>query len=386
MTKTNTNSRKKGPLIKNKKLRKVLHTILVTLGLILIVIISYLLYVFTSFYRQPDNLSLTPFSKSGQVNEETGSVSGPQSIHTDETYSILTYNVGFGAYTPDYSFFMDGGKSSWAESKEVLNQTLDGLAATISGIDPDFVLLQEVDEDGTRSYHVDEVSFFEQNLSYENYVFAQNYDSAFLFYPITEPHGANRSGIVTGTHTGITSALRRSLPIASSVKKILDYDRCYSITRIPVDSSDGNRELVIFNVHMSAYGTDASVREGQFSMLAEDMQKEYLAGNYVICGGDFNHNLRQGGSENAPDWAQPFPREALPTGMTVAFDDENAELNIAHDSCRNADKAYDPASSFTVLADGFLVSDNVDVLKYESKDLGYAYSDHDPVVMEFVLK
>ena len=225
MTKTNTNSRKKGPLIKNKKLRKVLHTILVTLGLILIVIISYLLYVFTSFYRQPDNLSLTPFSKSGQVNEETGSVSGPQSIHTDETYSILTYNVGFGAYTPDYSFFMDGGKSSWAESKEVLNQTLDGLAATISGIDPDFVLLQEVDEDGTRSYHVDEVSFFEQNLSYENYVFAQNYDSAFLFYPITEPHGANRSGIVTGTHTGITSALRRSLPIASSVKKILDYDR-----------------------------------------------------------------------------------------------------------------------------------------------------------------
>ncbi len=60
-------------------------------------------------------------------------------------------------------------------------------------------------------------------------------------------------------------------------------------------------------------------------------------------------------------------------------------INIEHDSCRNADEAYNPDTTFTVLADGFIVSDNIEVVYYESIDLQYAYSDHDPVIMEFRL-
>ena len=36
--------------------------------------------------------------------------------------------------------------------------------------------------------------------------------------------------------------------------------------------------------------------------------------------------------------------------------------------------------------DGFIVSDNVEVRSYRHVDTGYLYSDHDPVLMEFVLK
>ena len=86
----------------------------------------------------------------------------------------------------------------------------------------------------------------------------------------------------------IESTLRRSLPISESFSKFLDLDRCYAISRIAV--SDG-KELVIFNVHLSAYGADAEVLEGQRSMLFADMQREYEAGNYVIAGGDFNHDM-----------------------------------------------------------------------------------------------
>ena len=43
---------------------------------------------------------------------------------------------------------------------------------------------------------------------------------------------------------------------------------------------------------MSAYGNSDAIREGQIRMLSEDMQKEYEAGNYVLCGGDFNHDLK----------------------------------------------------------------------------------------------
>lgn len=41
-----------------------------------------------------------------------------RNLQQKKEYSALTYNIGFGAYTPDFSFFMDGGKFSWAKSKD----------------------------------------------------------------------------------------------------------------------------------------------------------------------------------------------------------------------------------------------------------------------------
>lgn len=43
---------------------------------------------------------------------------------------------------------------------------------------------------------------------------------------------------------------------------------------------------------MSAYGNSDAIREAQIRMLSADMEKEYEAGNYVLCGGDFNHDLK----------------------------------------------------------------------------------------------
>ena len=373
MSKANKNKESKKPLSKK---RLALRIVLCTLGAVILIVAGYLLYVVVSYKRVPDNQVLSV---------DVVDVADPY-IETDTTYRIISYNIGFGAYTPDYSFFMDGGKSSWAKSESALNENLSAMTAWLCGQEPDFALFQEVDVDGTRTYHVNELSYLEDNLLFSNYAFAQNFDSAFLFYPLTEPHGANKSGILTGSNVAITSALRRSLPVSDSFSKLVDLDRCYSISRIPV--SDG-KELVLFNVHLSAYGSDESVREGQLGMLTADLQAEYDKGNYIICGGDFNHNLRIGGSEKAPDWALPFPREKLPSCMTIAFDllngQEGSGLFIDHNSCRNADEPYDPNTTFTVMADGFIVSDNVRVISYESVDLGYAYSDHDPVLMEFEL-
>lgn len=64
----------------------------------------------------------------------------------------------------------------------------------------------------------------------------------------------------------------------------MDLDRCYSVSRIP---ADGGKELVVYSVHMSAYGNSDEIREGQTSMLFNDMKEERQKGNYVICGGDF---------------------------------------------------------------------------------------------------
>ena len=53
---------------------------------------------------------------------------------------------------------MDGGKSSWAKSKKSVISTVNGAGELVKSYDPDFALIEEVDLNSTRSYHVNEYS------------------------------------------------------------------------------------------------------------------------------------------------------------------------------------------------------------------------------------
>lgn len=358
-------------------MKKTLKRIGIVIILLLVAFFAYAAYVFGTFYRLPDKLTL-------EVNRN-----GSNSYFEDEKmveagkyYWIMTYNIGFGAYRDDYSFFMDGGKSSWAKDEESVIAGVCGMAEIINSVNTDFVLLQEVDVDGTRSYHVNELELLNQFVKGYYYTYAQDYDSPFLFFPPWEPHGANESGIVTYSRSEITDTMRRSLPVSESFSKLVDLDRCYSISRIPM--ADG-RNLCIYNIHMSAYGSNDEIREGQLAMLYEDMEADYKKGNYVICGGDFNHNLKADNDENTPEWAYPFPKESLPEGFRLAIDSAKAE-DIAHNSCRSAEKPYNEETTYTVTLDGFIVSDNISVNYYANMDWSYELSDHDPVIMQFRLE
>lgn len=377
---------------KAKKVIKITGIILLAL---VIVLAAYIIYLYASYHRIPDNQEL-------QVEEISQNTEAGNELTTEKNYSAFTYNIGFGAYTPDFSFFMDGGKSSWAKSKDSVKETIKGAGELVASKDPDFALVQEIDLDATRSYHVNEYSILKENIPAYNCVFAQNYDSAFLFYPFTQPHGKSKAGLALFSKYPITGSLRRSFPISTSFTKFFDLDRCYSISRVPVDNG---KELVIFELHMSAYGNSDAIREGQIRMLSEDMQKEYEAGNYVICGGDFNHDLKaadtqskasdasnntqtdSGDSAEPESWTYPFPRSELPEHFSFCLDQlSEDEKNNLWNSARNADMEYVPGETYTVTLDGFIISDNVECTKYENVNTGYSYSDHDPVYMEFQLK
>ncbi len=346
---------------------------LLILALVLAVILVYVGYVFLSYSRIPDNVRL-PVEGDAEAVARTGVV-----------YTAVSYNVGFGAYTPDFTFFMDGGTQSWAASRESVVRCIDGAAQTAKSFSPDLVLFQEVDTDSTRSYHVDQAAQLRGAFPGWDSVAAVNYHSAFLMYPLTQPHGASNSCLLTESAFDITSSLRRSLPISTGFAKLLDLDRCYSISRIPVENG---RELVVVNVHLSAYGTDAAQGDAQLTMLMEDLRAEYEKGNYVVCGGDFNHDFTRvsreqlnPGTEAIFSWCQPFPDEVIPAGIRKCGD--YAEGLVA--STRNTDIPYGP-DSFTVVLDGFLTSDNVTVSYVQNMDTGFEYSDHNPVVLRFSLE
>lgn len=342
---------------------------------LLVIVIVYVSYVLISYSRIDDNTQV-----------EVRGAAAASSAEVGREYTALSYNIGFGAYTPDFTFFMDGGTQSWASSKESVIDCTDGDIGLLRDKKVDFALLQEVDTDSTRSYHVDQSQMIRDAFDGCSSAFAVNYHSAFLFWPLLQPHGASNSGLLTISDVQISSALRRSLPISRGLKKFLDLDRCYSISRIPVSNG---RELVIINVHLSAYGTDAEIQKGQLDMLSADMRAEYEKGNYVICGGDFNHDFLGNSKEifnktvgEQYQWAAPFPDELLPEHFSKATDYASG---VTVPSCRNCDKPYGP-DCFVVTVDGFIVSDNIDVTFVDVLDMQFRYSDHNPVMLRFKLK
>ena len=339
--------------------KRLLKFVLFLVLAVVLIVVGYFAYVLIQYDRIDDKVSLDVLDNDKAIDD---------AVTIGETYTIVTQNIGFGAYLQDFTFFMDGGTESWGRSKEEVIWAVNEAGDKVKSLNPDFALIQEVDFNSTRSYHINEKDLLDEKFSDYASVAAINYHSAFLMYPFNKPHGASNSEIVTYSKYDITSSLRRSLPISTSLSKLLDLDRCYSITRIP--TSNG-KELVLFNVHLSAYGSNDEIRTGQMTMLFSDMQAEYEKGNYCVCGGDFNHDFTgdstqklNGGSSVSFGWAMPFPIDILNEydGLMRATSYKDDEVLP---TCRNCDVPYEKGN-FTIIVDGFLVSKNVEVVYLEN--------------------
>ena len=351
--------------------KRILKILCIVMATIILVVLSYLLYVVLSYHRVGDNLTL----------EIEGDAENIASVNTE--ISLLTYNIGFGAYSADYSFFMDGGEHSRALSKEAVLDNINGVMDVIANENCDLILLQEVDTDGTRSYHVNQKNLISEKYPRFDQVFAENYDSPYFLYPIHEPIGANKSGILTLSRFNINSSIRRSLPVENSLSKYFDLDRAYSVSFI---KTDNGKKLVIYNVHLSAYTSDGTIADDQLKMLSEDMQAQYEKGNYIIVAGDFNKDLLGDSSkyfkrsEGEYNWAAALNNNLLPQGIK-SYSGTNAP------SCRNAEAPFKgDGTDFVLSVDGALVSENIEVISCETVDTSFAYSDHNPVKLKFVLK
>lgn len=366
------------------------------LGLVFVTAVSYVSYVLIQYNRIEDNLKLDIEQKS--TNEFV--------LDADKTYSVSTYNIGFGAYRPDFSFFMDKGvqsdgiivkgKSARAKSKESVIEATNGVVSQIQGEDVDFALYQEVDTSSDRSWHVNQHEMISEAFSSYDTVFANNYHSAYLFYPFYEPIGKSNSGLTTLSKYKMDEAIRYSFPLSKKLDKFFDLDRCFSATRFNI--ADG-KDFVLVNMHMSAYDKGGVIRAKQIEKLCLFFEEEVAKGNYVIVGGDFNHDLLaenpkfQYNEENPqpewknfsqlrPDWVANINyEEDITDSMNIATSD-NAP------TCRGADLPYlgNEDVLYKSVIDGFIVSDNIEVVSIINIDNGFEYSDHQPVKMEFKFK
>ena len=365
-----------------KALKRVLKVLGVIILVAVLVVAAYIVYLLLTYNRIADHEPM-------KVDNDATTV-----LVAGKEYKASTYNIGFGAYTPDFTFFMDEGimvdgthtvgEHSRAVSKESVIACTEGAISVMKDLDCDFMLFQEVDTDSTRSYQVNQKAMIEQAFPNLGSAFASNFHSAFLAYPIPEMHGIVNAGLLTLSSAHVAEAERRSYPVDDSFPtKFFDLDRCFTVERMPVDNG---KELVLINSHMSAYDEGGKIRAQQLALFKGVLAEEYAKGNYVIAGGDWNHALCNSAElypsqQLVPPWVSLFSESDLPAGFTVVRADNLEDVA----TCHGEDIPYEKGVTYEVTIDGFFVSDNVEATAH-NVDTKYLYSDHNPVTLTFKLK
>lgn len=198
--------------------------------------------------------------------------------------------------------------------------------------------------------------------------------------------GSVKSGILTLSQFKQKDTKRISLlgsyqwPIS-----IFQLNRCIMVNRYGL--KDSNNELVLINIHLSAFDRGGVLRKQQMEFLKNLINNEYKKGNYVIVGGDWNHILTNRFNFDTTyttdkkylAWGLDLPKDWAPQGWKWGIDN-NVPTNRSNES------PFIDGKNFKTIIDGFLVSPNIKIIKVRGINLHFNDSDHNPVFIKILLQ
>lgn len=363
--------------------KKILKITCIVLGVILVAAIIFVGVLTITEYKPDDSESLEVTSGSTFGKNTTGSAKLSPSV--GDSISIVTWNLGYGSLGANADFFMDGGDSVYTSTAKQLNDNMEAITSELNSLAADIFLLQEVDERSSRSHKINEADILREKLPSYTSSYAYNYKTLMVPYPLP-PIGRVTSGIMTFSSFEVSDAERIQLPCPFTYPiRLCNLKRCLIVSRIPIAGSE--HELVIVNLHLEAYDSGEG-KAAQTRMLADILQNEAAAGNYVIAGGDFNQTF-----SNVDLSAYPQQSADLWAPGSIDVSEFGDSFTCSTDSsaptCRSLDKPYegsDHESFQYYVIDGFIVSSNLQINSTETIDLDFKNSDHNPIRLDVALK
>ncbi len=304
-------------------------------------------------------------------------------IVTEESFELISWNIGYAGLGKEMDFFYDKGKKT-RTTQAMTEHYMQGITKFISSQPQvDFWLFQEVDFKAKRTYGLDESIVLANTLPNYNYVSALNYVVPFVPVPLTEPMGHVRAGMMSFSSYSPRLSRRYAYPlIAGWPDRMFLLDRCFIEMRFNLGEG---RELVVLNTHNSAFIDNQRLMKQELDVIHAKMMSEYELGNYVIAGGDWNMNPAgfypvdgYGGHRYKPV-AVKIEDDFLPEGWQISFDSK-APTN------RSLHQAYLKGDNETTTIDFYISSPNISVLGVETIDLDFVHSDHNPVRIKILLQ
>jgi hypothetical protein len=279
---------------------------------------AYVAYVLIDYHRM-QRQSVAGGRQSGTETAQA---------QTETPYTLVSWNIGFGAYESDYSFFMDGGTQSWAWSQRAAEREPRGHRPDARGAGtPISISLQEVDLNcDPHLSHRRKGRDAARRSAGPDSVYAINFDSPFLLYPLTaaarqDPSRASSPRLqLSRSPRRCAGACRsRAASKSSSISTAAT-----TVSRIPVQGRE--RTLPLQHPSLGLFTTDGTIADEQLELLITDMRGRVAEkGNYVVCA----RRLQQGSARATAaqyfgvstagyTWAQSLRFGALSTAPALS--------------------------------------------------------------------
>ena len=195
---------------------------------------------------------------------------------------ILNYNIKYGGARLAFFWECNGDRYNMKENEVTVH--LDNIVEFINEIDPDILILQEVDRKSQRSVYIDQTQFIldATNLNYGAYASQHKAD----FLP-TDGMGPIDFGNSILSKWPISEASRISLPLQRDKPGYYTYfylKRHILTANIDLPWKDN---FVAVNTHLEAFSEDGT-KKRQIDMLHSELTKLSEDGLDWVMGGDLN--------------------------------------------------------------------------------------------------
>ena len=202
-----------------------------------------------------------------------------------DTLLVMTWNIKFGGGDIDFWFDCWGDRVLMTED-EVLDN-LERVVAKINQVDPDILLLQEVDVDSKRSVYLDQLQYILDHTDLNYGVFASMWQSQ---YVPSNGLGRVNTGNAILSRWPLDNAERIALALRSDQDPLTRYFYLRrNILKATVDLP-GYGEVNAFhvvNVHTAAFSQDGT-KQKHIDRFKEELDKVAGSGGLFVAGGDLN--------------------------------------------------------------------------------------------------
>ncbi|MEA2095223.1 MAG: endonuclease/exonuclease/phosphatase family protein [Candidatus Cloacimonadota bacterium] len=197
-----------------------------------------------------------------------------------DVLKIMTWNIKFGGARID--FFFDGWGDEVLMDEDVVIENTQKIAEYINIVQPDIILLQELDIDSKRSAYVDQMQFILDATELNYGAYASQWKADFV---PSDGLGRMNSGNAIMSRWEITDAVRIALPLIDQdgLTQYFYLRRNILKTKIQI----GDNELQVLNIHAAAYSKDGTKKE-QIDIYKGELDDLNAEGLIFVAGGDFN--------------------------------------------------------------------------------------------------
>ena len=195
---------------------------------------------------------------------------------------VMTWNVKFGGGRID--FFFDCFGERVLMSSEEVEGNIAAIAAVVRDVDPDVLLVQEIDINSRRGDFLDQLQLLLDSTALNYAAYGSQWRAD---YVPSDGLGAIDSGSATLSRWPLDAAERVALPLRTDQDGLTRYfylRRNFLRSRLTLP---GGTQLWIVNIHTDAYGKDGT-KQAQIDLFYEELMRLAEAGNQVIGGGDLN--------------------------------------------------------------------------------------------------